>query len=349
MTTRRRRRSTRPSRSPSRPAAAHAPSPNSSCWHSSAAAAGTRSATNAPWILGAAQGLDSPCSTTPATDSVSFATSDGQSFYLFAGDPYDQRLPRRRPTPTPRRLRRRLKHHRRHDRQSHHRPLSAVNPQQALRGQTLSVTRHRQQPPDRRHRQLRRRHQRHRDQRRLPDKPHRDRRDRRQRHLRHARRHRHQPRTGAAPHSRPASRSPPCRQPTLTLRFEGKLRDRVGKANGMPPADGAARRDLQGHRRGRQRRTHRHPTRAARHSSAAAAGTRSATNAPWILGAAPGLDSPCSSTPATDSVSFATSDGQSFYLFAGDPTPSQFTAGAQIRLRAVIADGSSTTVDMTIP
>ena len=67
-----------------------------------------------------------------------------------------------------------------------------------------------------------------------------------------------------------------------------------------------------------------------------------------MLGAATGLDSPLLNT-SSGSVSFATGDGQSFYLFAGDPTPSQFTTGAQLRLRAVMADGSSTTVEMTIP
>ena len=120
---------------------------------------------------------------------------------------------------------------------SHPRRCSAVSPQQGRRGQTLSVDRHRQQLPKRRHRQLWRRHKRHRDHRRLPDKPDGHRRDRRQRDARPAQRHRQQPRRGQRHTHRPASRSPrPA--PSLSLRYEGKLRDRVGKGNGLTAADG---------------------------------------------------------------------------------------------------------------
>ena len=68
---------------------------------------------------------------------------------------------------------------------------------------------------------------------------------------------------------------------------------------------------------------------------------------PWILGAAAGLDSPLLNT-SNGSVSFATGDGQSFYLFARDPTTKPVPTGAQLRLRAVMADGSSTTADTTV-
>ena len=48
----------------------------------------------------------------------------------------------------------------------------------------------------------------------------------------------------------------------------------------------------------------------------------------WVVAAAGGLDSPLHNA-ANGSVSFATGEGQSFYLFAPDPSPSAFTAGSQ--------------------
>jgi len=51
---------------------------------------------------------------------------------------------------------------------------------------------------------------------------------------------------------------------------------------------------------------------------------------------------------SNDSVSFATSDGQTFYVFAGDPS-NAFPAGTQLRLLARFADGTTATADTTIP
>ena len=80
------------------------------------------------WIVGAAAGLDSALHNA-ANGTVSFATSDGQSFYLFAPDLSPSVVHRRRPSPRPRPPRRRLQRNRRHDRRRST-TLSAVNPQQ---------------------------------------------------------------------------------------------------------------------------------------------------------------------------------------------------------------------------
>ena len=109
----------------------------------------------------------------------------------------------------------------------------------------------------------------------------------------------------------------------MTLRYEGKLRDRVGKGNGLTAPTARS-------------------TPPSKSPSKAGSGPRTVTQlelwtlngsgrwdtirttSQWILGAANGLDSPLHNT-SNGSVSFATSDGQSFYLFAPDltPTPSR--------------------------
>ena len=109
---------------------------------------------------------------------------------------------------------------------------------------------------------------------------------------------------------------------SLSLRFEGKLRDRVGKGNTLVAPDGSLDATF-------------------RVTVEAGSGARTVTQLElwslnssgrwdtiastpqWILGAAAGLDSPLLNT-SNGSVSFATGDGQSFYLFAADPSPSQF-------------------------
>ena len=134
--------------------------------------------------------------------------------------------------------------------------------------------------------------------------------------------------------------------PSLSLRFEGKLRDRVGKGTALTAPDGA----LDG---------------TFRVTVEAGSGARTVTQLElwrlvgssrwdtipstfqWVVAAAGGLDSPLHNA-ANGSVSFATGEGQSFYLFAPDPSPSAFTAGSQFRLLARFADGSSATADATV-
>ena len=134
--------------------------------------------------------------------------------------------------------------------------------------------------------------------------------------------------------------------PSLSLRFEGKLRDRVGKGTALTAPDGA----LDG---------------TFRVTVEAGSGARTVTQLElwrlvgssrwdtipstfqWVVAAAGGLDSPLHNA-ANGSVSFATGEGQSFYLFAPDPSPSAFTTGSQFRLLARFADGSSATADAAV-
>ena len=121
-------------------------------------------------------------------------------------------------------------------RSSHHQTSASINPQGATPGQTLNVTISGSNfqtgatssfgagtnvTPN----QLQ-----------LPHQPDRHRRGRRQRHAWRTRRHRQQPRRRQHhPHRRLHDRPRP---PTLTLRYEGKLRDRVGEGNGLTSPDG---------------------------------------------------------------------------------------------------------------
>ena len=120
--------------------------------------------------------------------------------------PSPQALHPRRPSPSPRPPRRRLQHDRRHDPQ---RGADVERCQPAAGGARSDAERDRdrEQLPERRNRQLRRRHERHRDQRRLPDKPDGHRRDRRQRDTSVRATSPSSTPTESAPHSQPASRS----------------------------------------------------------------------------------------------------------------------------------------------
>jgi hypothetical protein len=67
----------------------------------------------------------------------------------------------------------------------------------------------------------------------------------------------------------------------------------------------------------------------------------------WVLGAAAGLDSLLLNS-GTDTVNFAVTEGQTFYVFAADPSASLFVTGATFELTMRLADGSTATVSATI-
>ena len=263
-------------------------------WRSPAAAAGTRSRPAPPGSSAPQQGSTAR-SSTPATEaSASPPATDKASTCSPATPP--KPLHPRRPNPAPRRHGRRLKHNRRHDPQ---RTTDSERRQPAAGAPRTDAERDRdrEQLPERRNRQLWRRHKRHRDQRRLPDKPDRHRRDRRQRDaFGAARRHRQQPRrsqrhTRRRLHHHPAAAS-------LSLRYEGKLRDRVGKGNGMPPPTAPSTRPSRSPSSPAAAPAP-SPSSSSRRSPAAAAGTRSRPAPPGS--SAPQQDSTArSSTPATE-------------------------------------------------
>ena len=134
--------------------------------------------------------------------------------------------------------------------------------------------------------------------------------------------------------------------PSLSLRFEGKLRDRVGKGNTAVAADGQLDATF-------------------KVTIETGSGPRTVTQLElWTLNgsgrwdtipatpngsSAPPQDSTApSTTPATPPSTSPPATAKA-YLFTADLTPSVFTPGVQVRVLARLADGSSTTADTTIP
>ena len=134
--------------------------------------------------------------------------------------------------------------------------------------------------------------------------------------------------------------------PSLSLSYEGKLRDRVGKANALSNPDGQLDATFK---------VTVQPGSGPRTVTQLELWTLNgsgrwdtiSTTSQWMLGAANGLDSTLHNA-SNGTVNFATTDGQSFYLFAPDLSPSVFPAGTQVRVQARLADGSSTTTDTTL-
>jgi hypothetical protein len=139
--------------------------------------------------------------------------------------------------------------------------------------------------------------------------------------------------------------APPPPAPTVTLAYQGKLRDRVGQGNTALGPDGA----LDG-------------TLAV--SLAPGSGTRTVTDltlrsgaggvwdttsgsASWILGAASGVDNPLLNG-ASGAVSFAIPDGGGFSIFGADTAATQFGSGAAFTLTVGFADGSTATATTTV-
>jgi subtilisin len=135
--------------------------------------------------------------------------------------------------------------------------------------------------------------------------------------------------------------------PTVTLGYQGRLRDKVGASNTTLGADGA----LDGtfavilHANGFNRTVTQLELR--RSDNYGIYDTDPATGN-WILGAANGLDSPLLNS-TSGAVSFAVADGGTFYLFAADASPTPFTPGAVFTLTARFADGTTAVVSSAVP
>jgi subtilase family protein/fervidolysin-like protein/HYDIN/CFA65/VesB family protein len=139
---------------------------------------------------------------------------------------------------------------------------------------------------------------------------------------------------------------PPPTSPTLALSFNGKLRDRVGRADAALSADGALDGTFTGTLQpGSGNRTITRLT-LTRNSG----GTwNTITDTAWALGAASSLDAALYNA-ANASVNFTLSDGGSFNVFAADAASGSgyFTAGSVFTLTAAFSDGSSATASTTI-
>jgi subtilisin family serine protease len=135
--------------------------------------------------------------------------------------------------------------------------------------------------------------------------------------------------------------------PTLSLAFQGKLRDKVGANPTAFGPDGA----LDGTFRvtveaGSGPRTVT-KLELRRNGGAGIWDTDPATSY-WALGAAAGLDSALLNN-GSGVVNFAVADGGSFYVFSADFNPSPYTSGTSFSLTGTFADGSVVTVTTAVP
>ena len=134
--------------------------------------------------------------------------------------------------------------------------------------------------------------------------------------------------------------------PNLTMSFNGKLRDRVGRGDRLLSPDGSLDTTFTV-------------------NLLAGSGNRTVTKLDlrrggniwnttvdnfWVLGAAASLDAALYNNSANASVNFAVSEGGSFNLFASDGTGSTyFPPGSTFNLTATFADGSTATASATVP
>ena len=134
--------------------------------------------------------------------------------------------------------------------------------------------------------------------------------------------------------------------PTISLGFDGKLRDRVGQAELAPSPDG----QLDGVftvtlNAGSGNRT----VSSMRLNRAGPVGVwdTQSVNGFWTLGAANGLDTTLLNA-ASDAVNFVVSDGSSFKIFAADFQNQMFIVGSGFTLIVNFADGSSATGNVAV-
>src|SRR5947207_582670 len=137
--------------------------------------------------------------------------------------------------------------------------------------------------------------------------------------------------------------------PSLTLSYDGKLRDRVGPGSLGLGADGALDGTFTVTLSASGGRT---ITRLQLHSSAPGTWDTDAATSAWLLGVARTLDGVILNDPATIAVNFAVADGGSFRLFAADWAGIEFVPGTTLTLTATFSDGttaSATTIAAATP
>ena len=131
---------------------------------------------------------------------------------------------------------------------------------------------------------------------------------------------------------------PPPNAPSLTLTYNGMLRDRVGQGNLALGGDGSLDGTLTATLRAPGGRT---ITRLQLQSSAPGTWDTDAATPAWVLGAATTLDGAFLNNPATMAVNFAVPDGGSFQLFAADFAGIEFAPGVTLTLTATFSDGTT--------
>jgi hypothetical protein len=139
---------------------------------------------------------------------------------------------------------------------------------------------------------------------------------------------------------------PPPSGPTLSMSFDGKLRDRVGRGDAALGADGTMDGTLTVMvQPGSGART---ITGLTLQPNTGGVWNTSPDNY-WILGAAPSLDGALFNN-VNGTVNFTISDGGSFKVFAGDASSGTYLpVGATLTLTVNLADGSSATAIAVVP
>jgi hypothetical protein len=132
---------------------------------------------------------------------------------------------------------------------------------------------------------------------------------------------------------------------TLTLAYNGMIRDRVGQGNTALGPDGALDGSL--------------TVKLSAPGGRTVTGVRLDSDGPgiwdttsgspyWVLAVAPTLDEALLNAPGTMAVNFPVADGGSFVVFASDYQGKEFSPGRTLTLTVTFADGSSATAVTTV-
>jgi hypothetical protein len=133
--------------------------------------------------------------------------------------------------------------------------------------------------------------------------------------------------------------------PTLSLAFNGKVRDRVGQGNTALAADGALDGTLTATLSASGGRT---VTGLSLQSTGPGLWDTDGATGYWALGVAGTLDGPLLNNPTTAAVNFALPDGGTFVVFASDLGGTEFVTGATLTLTARFSDGTTVTGITTV-
>ena len=141
----------------------------------------------------------------------------------------------------------------------------------------------------------------------------------------------------------PSPPSPPS-PASLSVAYNGKLRDRVGQGNTALSQDGAMDGTLTVTLNADGGRT---VTGLRLESTGPGTWDTSATSAFWALGVAATIDGPLVNHASTMAVSFVVPNGGTFVLFAADYANIEFVTGATLTVTATFSDGSTATAATT--
>ena len=138
--------------------------------------------------------------------------------------------------------------------------------------------------------------------------------------------------------------------PTMTLAYNGQLRDRVGQGETALGPDGAQDATLTVTLRGSGEQT---VTGLQLNSNWAPWPGTWRTSSPgtgnWVLGVAATMDGAMLNAPGSMAVNFPVADGGSFVVFAADYLGGEFLPGNTLTLTATFSDGSTATASSTVP